>query len=353
MTALPSWPRGGYQAIPPATTPPPDPGGGDPPSPDEWIGVTLATPVLHGEHPTVAANPHDGHAVTSLMARDGVLLMGYGDWTHNTGPLDLLGLDLTTGEPVTLHTGVRTECIEVWRVIDGDLYVPWIDTRSGYDHLGGGYVTNAGGVWREVVVPDLIHTFDVATSDGHDLLVAGSARSTNRATLRRSLDDGATWVDITPPDVHPGMMRLHSLLAADAAAYVPAWGRWEQGSWDGVTFGGQNAIDARRPVLNGVQYSMGYALDSRAIIPFPWQVTPQATDGQVLYGTRRLVNSEGDAIVYSSPGIVGGALEWTPLLRLPGALLPPAHLTHSQRVEVHDGTLYVGGTQGRVWRVTP
>ena len=347
---LAAMPRLGYLAVPPAPVPEPEPDPGEQP-PD----VPTAGAVLLGAHPTVAANPHDGHAVTSLMARDGVLLMGYGDWTYNTGPLDLLGLDLATGEPVTLHTGVRTECIEVWRVIDGDLYVPWIDTRSGYDHLGGGYLTDAGGTWHEVVVPDLVHTFDVARV-GDDLLAVGSSRATNRACVKRSSDGGGTWVDITPNHRPVNHMRQHSVIApGDGAAYLPTLGRWSpESGWTPLPIFEQdhvNLIAGQVPELDGVHYSAGFAVgNDGAVVGYPWRIVPQAVDGAVLYGTRRWDTA---TTLYTSPGIADGGIEWEPLCNLPLDLVTPRTLTMSQRVEVHDGHVYVGGTQGRVWRVTP
>lgn len=315
---------------------------------------TRGAPELFGQHPTVRENPHNGHAVSSLFLYGGVFMMGYGDWTANTGPVDLLGLDAVSAEPTVVYERALTESTEVFRVIGGDLYIPWIDTHSSIDSQGGGYITNSGGSWHEVVVPDLIHTFDIASTSGSDLVVAGSSRATNQACLKRSIDGGVTWVDITPVGAPP-LLRLHSVVApGNGTCYTLPWGTWsESEGWVLGSLGTStnlNNIEAQRPILSGVHYSTGFCVDSGGNFQrYSPDVVPQAVSDGVLYGTMR--HPSGSASVFRSSGITGGVLDWEHILNLSLTITAPSvSQTHSQRIEVHDGYVYVGGTQGRIWR---
>lgn len=304
----------------------------------------VQTAQVWATHPTVAATPADGHNVVSVFPHGGTLLMGYGDWVANTGPVDLLGIDLATAEPVTLYEGVWSEAVEVFRVIDGALYVPWIDTRAGTG--GGGYLSNSGGTWHEVTVPDLIHTFDVTSSAG--LLVAVGSASDGGVMV--SDDAGATWTRDAPI---PNGTRWHTVIGTDVGYGLPGTGHWHGpggwGPWPLTRLGSR--VEHARPEHGSTVFGAGLAVDraTGATTEISRTYTPQAVDGGVLYGARWY---DGDLLVATADP---DQVAWSPVLRLAGAdLVPPGAYTLTASSEggiaVVDGFVYVGGSQGRVYR---
>lgn len=143
------------------------------------------------------------------MLDDGTILLGYGDWNTNTGPIDLLDLDPDTGTVTTLVDNMPTEAIVRFRVLNsGHVWVPSIDPTGANP---GTLATNAGGTWDLLTVevpglPVATHLFDVAQTADDTLYVAGSRHITvgegntedadyDCAFVWKSTDDGATWTE--------------------------------------------------------------------------------------------------------------------------------------------------------------
>lgn len=127
---------------------------------------------------------------------DGKLYPGFGDYGANTGPLDVVPLDLTTQTFSGVEVTLQAEETFRMRILDGVLHVPYLDPQGTNADPENGQlaVTAGGGVWNIVTtVTGLTHAFDVAkTVDG--LWLFGSDETTDNATVWRSADDGATWV---------------------------------------------------------------------------------------------------------------------------------------------------------------
>lgn len=129
-------------------------------------------------HPVVMADSRGTHQrVRAMGVSDGALIIGYGDWGINTGPLAVVGYDLGTLEPVTLMPEQPPELsTEAWdriRIIDGKAYLPHTDPTLNNQ---GAYTTNERGFWESVKVgenPSMIHTFDVVKFKGR-MMACGS-----------------------------------------------------------------------------------------------------------------------------------------------------------------------------------
>lgn len=128
---------------------------------------------------------------------DGTLLLSYGDYGANTGPIDVLGYLPGTGM-VPLLNDMDTEQIEGYRVLnDGWVWTTAVDPRNNGDAQ---LATNApDGVWKFLTAridgETPVHVYDIAqTSDGA-LYVCGS-REPGVAMVWRSTDDGGTWAEI-------------------------------------------------------------------------------------------------------------------------------------------------------------
>lgn len=152
-------------------------------------------------HPTVMAKATAEHQrIRFLRPHNGTMLIGYGDWNDNLGPVDIIGYDLDNGNaPVTLHNDAPTEAWDRVRIIDGHAYLPWTDPTVGNQ---GGLTTDRTGTWTDVKVgpgTSMVHTFDVAKIGGK-IHVCGSrdAVSIGEAYNPGSTGYGSVWREDAP-----------------------------------------------------------------------------------------------------------------------------------------------------------
>lgn len=129
------------------------------------------------EHPVVMADQQGTHThIKTMGVSDNILLIGYGDWTINLGPVKVIGYDLLTGQPVTLMEQPPELGNEAWdriNIIDGKAYLPHTDPTLNNQ---GAYTTNDRGFWETVKVgnnPSMIHSFDIIKFKGR-MVVCGS-----------------------------------------------------------------------------------------------------------------------------------------------------------------------------------
>lgn len=195
-------------------------------------------------HPSIEAQPSEGRKIKFMHPYEGVVLVGYGDWNANTGPMDVVGYDEVTGDPVTFLTGAPTEAFERIREIDGSLYLLWVDPL-GADNVGG-FTTNEGGAWHNVVVGPMIHTFDMIEWGG-DLYVSGSAMydanapggATGEGVVYRR--EGSAWVKAHVGIEHAPFTRFYRLwvdeqgrLCTEEEVSSGVWRTWR--TPDGVAW---------------------------------------------------------------------------------------------------------------------
>jgi hypothetical protein len=149
-------------------------------------------------HPQAVQQPTAmGRILCTLKAWRGLIYVGYGDYSQNTGPIAITPFDPSTAlfrAPELADN--QTEAIGLFRVLGDALYVPSTDPRglASTDYA----VCDAMG-WRQVQAIGALHAFDMATL-GSDLWLVG-AKDTD-AVAWRSLDNGATWTrefTVIPP----------------------------------------------------------------------------------------------------------------------------------------------------------
>lgn len=156
-------------------------------------------------HPAIAAKPESGRVIHELYFYNGAVMVGYGDWTGNTGVVKVLGHYANSGQPFTLLDDVPSEAIERFREFDGVLYVPWIDPTNSNQ---GGYSTNEGGVWQNVNIlgnMSMVHTFDIIKFKGL-LFVCGSWSAdgvVGHAVVYRRGADGVWSMALKAPTFAP------------------------------------------------------------------------------------------------------------------------------------------------------
>lgn len=151
-------------------------------------------------HPAVVAQPTlAGKQLRDFTPHNGVMLMGYGDWNANTGPVDVIGYDLTTGTPVTLLTDCPTEAFDRIKVIGGQAFIPFTDPTTSANN--GGFATDRSGSWRNVLMHDqsMIHCFDVIMIAGRMHLCGSNYDQSNTslsyACVLQEQPDGS-WTEV-------------------------------------------------------------------------------------------------------------------------------------------------------------
>lgn len=122
------------------------------------------------------------------------LIVGYGDYGTNPGPLDLIAVD-EDGTVSTLLAALPTEELSGFRVVDGGVLMPSIDPHG---EAPGFIASNLGGEWRRIDVeidglPVVEHMFDVEIEGG--VLLACGSHVPDTAFVWESTDGGLTWVE--------------------------------------------------------------------------------------------------------------------------------------------------------------
>ena len=246
-------------------------------------------------HPVVMAEETFAHRIVKALAPVGnTMLVGYGDWDDNLGPVFVLGYDLDTLAPVTLSGPHPSEAFDRIRVIDGAAYLPWTDP-TGANHIGG-YTTNETGAWTEVEIGPMIHTFDVIEFKGA-LLACGSI--------------------FNPENTNNGLGVVYRRNAA---------GRWVE-----VLRGHYTAPFARF-------YEFVVVDDGDTLIVQTVDVGPP----------RETFGSRGGRDWFSIPDAPDYKTSWVDIP--PNPLPATGHGLAAQSYAIHDGWLWVGGTDGAVKR---
>lgn len=309
-------------------------------------------------HPSVAAQPVEGRYIHDLAVHNGEIYMGYGNYTSNTGPIDVATYNIATGA-TGVKTTVPTEEINTFRSIGGRLYIPWVDPTGS----GGIYTSNSSGTWQHygTNVPTE-HIFDVAVLPNGVQVAVGSANSGGSfggATAFVSRDGGATWQaemrDLTSandPDVS-GFERYYWVAVVGGKAYLQArdsgavYGEatFPLRIFDGTSWSSRNK-SADCFVGNGrmveVFAGKAYCANGRVFTGTKTTTTGGllATDffnaGTYLYG---LTGSSVGTVRRTS----GNAWETVATFTLPSGT--------PRSIAVHNGVIYIGSSTGTLYRI--
>jgi hypothetical protein len=155
-----------------------------PPPPD----VTAAVVPL-GNPFTVASRY--ARNVWDMQAFGGLIHLGHGDSIENWGPVPLWSIDPATGALASAFT-TSDEQVDVFRVLNGELYAPGHDPREDLT-LGNFYRVEAGRWVKHRTIPHGLHTFDLAWHDGLLFAALGADSVPGHETLEVSADRGRTW----------------------------------------------------------------------------------------------------------------------------------------------------------------
>jgi hypothetical protein len=323
------------------------------------LGLLLGAPstadarrfVFKGTHPHASLQPTAvGRTVVTLQSWNGKLYSGFGDYGANTGPIAVTPFDGARFAS-TPELSADTEAIYTFRVINGKLYAPSIDTRAGSDYAVGTPV-GGGASWTNPTVVGSIHAFDIVSLTGSDLWLVGSQGFD--AVVWRSLDGGTSWEKVLAVGPVSGVAgdfaRFYGAGVYQGKLYVQArdfFGAahptsmvFDGTSWsDGPSLGTFNHAE---PFAGRLVYHGGFHTGRPASLRTFDGVTAQVVLPSPLYDFKIVGNTiytlATDGQVWKSRNLV----TWKSL-----ATAPPT----SRSIAVFKGSVYVGGTDSSLYKL--
>ncbi len=153
--------------------------------------------------PAAAQSTSFGRTIGAVGRMGDNVFLGYGDYSANTGPVDVAQVDATDlrAEPTAALSDFQSEQIILFRrLADGRVMAPSVDPRGSV----GGHIAERAidGTWAEhldVITEGGLHIFDVVEGPEPDLMFAAGSgyevgtSGDSGAALYKSTDAGATW----------------------------------------------------------------------------------------------------------------------------------------------------------------
>ncbi|WP_156971583.1 WD40/YVTN/BNR-like repeat-containing protein [Knoellia flava] len=297
--------------------------------------------------PQAMEKPNDsGRTIRSLTLDNGRFFVGYGDYLENGGPTKVTTFDPATRTFAETGLTAPTEEVTTFRRINGKLYAPWTDP-TGSATANQGFSTNASGTWTNEFKAPAEHVYDVASLNGTDLWMVGSAKNVvsgkGGAAAYRSTDRGATWtlVAADTSNVETGYERYYWAAAINGKMYLQAHNVAEGAplrifngtSWSTLSLNPCNTVESRAvEVFKGNIICTNYG---RGVVAFDGKTatTVLNTDGWNVLD----FDIPGDGYIYalSRAGVYRSAdgLSWQGLTTVP---------EYAWSIGVHNGTIYLG-----------
>ncbi|HEX8904079.1 MAG TPA: hypothetical protein VF771_04515 [Longimicrobiaceae bacterium] len=150
----------------------------------ELVGAPFDKPSLYARN------------VWDMQLFGGRIYLGHGDSVDNWGPIPIWSLDPATGALRQEYT-VDDEQVDLFRVLDGELYVPGHDPRDPDWSYGEFYRLEPGGWVEHRTIPHGLHNFDLAMRGGRLYAALGGEGIRGEETVLVSDDRGETWRVVT------------------------------------------------------------------------------------------------------------------------------------------------------------
>ena len=358
---LAAFPRSGYAPLTASDVieaPEPEPEPEPPAPPEPWI-----------VHPGATLPNGSVKSIEHMKVIDGVLYLAIsGNWEGGSYPL--AWVDLATGIPTTGPMQPSEGFPVVRQLSSGRIIYPWVDPTGPWgDPQGYTYSDNGiAGPWEHQLIFPAYHVLDVREHGGALWVCgAGPLDGVETAQVWKSEDGGDTWIRSFTA-TGGSLPRVYSLLPVGDELWIdptattaqgplrlegddwvphevpndtgrePTDSSWHQSghvvSAGGVVYGRHGAFDGTRFI--------GYRLGGQQV---GGAILPSWSDSTHIYAVPEASTSivRAPLLTPGSPGVV----EWEPWLSL-GEGMAWRSATSATR---HDGFVYVGGTQGRIWRL--
>jgi hypothetical protein len=311
---------------------------------------------LLGTHPTspLTAFP----AIHALKAVGDRIYLGYGD--VNLFPAVVVASFDPTRNSFHLEFSCYTDAIGAFREIAGVLYVPSTDPVLYADSRDYSY--RVGGVWRDSNPFGTLHVWDMATFDGSDVWLMGSKtideRDTRGPTVFRSIDGGGTWTDLTIQSSLAEARYYYGFALRDRF-YVRD--TYYTNNSDEVMVGTRIAAAPYQQLRNQTRLGEGpneFLLTVRGYfggiqrVPVGSLVTYDTLSWRTLRNNlydfamsgTNVITLESNAVneIWMASAVTPSQATWR---RLEFVNIP----ADPQSIEVHNGVLYLGDAQGRLW----
>ena len=180
-------------------------------------------------HPQALAQRTDtGKVLWTLGSFNNKIYAGFGDYAANTGPIALNPFDPTTLTfASTPEFSADTEAIYRFRNINGRVYIPSIDPKTGDDYTMG-EIVNGKTVWTGHRPAGMTHVYDIVTMNGSDLWMIGSkgVNGIDHGQVWYSADGGATWslsLDALPANTANDVLRFTFAAPMGGNLYVQGY----------------------------------------------------------------------------------------------------------------------------------
>lgn len=167
----------------------------------------------------------DARKINTLQLVKNKLYIGYGDYGINTGPTDIISMDVRTGRLDHEFT-VDDEAIMRFCLVDSLLMVPGADAMEDWT-LGNFYVQEKTGWKKYRNIPKGLHIFDITSFKGKWFLSSGSAINFDEQNqpamgcVYSSADQGKSWrlCYMTPADDY-SVYRVDELIPFKGKLYT-------------------------------------------------------------------------------------------------------------------------------------
>lgn len=184
--------------------------------------------------------------VWDMQVFNNKIYLGFGDSSKNAGPIPIIFFEPSSRKFVTddiryynpstssyeVKKAVDEEQIDIYRVLNGKLYLPGHDSREAWS-LGNYYIMDNNGWQKFRNIPNAIHVYDMAIFEGRLFAAIGSNQyvdeNNTSAIVLMSEDNGNTWKtigSIPSSTVYDG--RVYTLFVIKNKLYAvdvlfPAW----------------------------------------------------------------------------------------------------------------------------------
>lgn len=180
----------------------------------------LGIPLLNKFAPDdEARTPND------IILHDGLLHIGSGEYTRNSGPVEMHIYNTNTKE-WQLNCELPEEAILRFCEINGQLYAPGIDAMESWE-LGNYYVFENGNWVQNRVIPNAVHVFDIVKYANRLFFAIGTDGSANAVATQDVfgsfvfpdfLDENGSVLTASEDDVNS--MRVYDLFVLNGKLYA-------------------------------------------------------------------------------------------------------------------------------------